>query len=94
LPEHIYAVTVPAGADLVASTDDPATDFDTYVYLRAAACDGAEVACNDDVDTQALNLRSTLTASNLTAGTYFLFVDGSSSSPGTGTYRLSVTVTP
>lgn len=94
LPEHIYAVTVPAGADLVASTDDPLTDFDTYVYMRAGGCTGGEVACNDDVDTQALNLKSTLTASNLAAGTYYLFVDGSSNSPGTGTYRLSVTVTP
>jgi hypothetical protein len=90
--EHVYTVTVGAGADLVVSTDNSTTDFDTYIYMRAASCDGAEVGCADDVDVAANNLTSTLTASNLGAGTYYIFVDGSSPAPGTGTYRLDVTV--
>ncbi|HTM23363.1 MAG TPA: PPC domain-containing protein [Kofleriaceae bacterium] len=94
LGEQIFSITVPAGADLTATTDNATTDFDTYLYLRTAACDGTEVACADDVDTVNNNLKSTLTATNLSAGTYYLFVDGSSNSPGTGTFKLDVTVAP
>jgi hypothetical protein len=97
MPEDIFEVTVGAGADLVASTDNSTTDFDTYVYMRSAgpnACDGAEVGCDDDVDAPGQNLTSTLSLTNLAAGTYFIFVDGSSRTPGTGTYRLDVNVTP
>jgi len=94
LPEHVYKLSIPAGADLVASTNNPATDFDTDLYLRSSTCDGAEIACADDVDPENHNLTSTLTATNLAGGTYYLFVDGSSNSPGTGTYQLDITVTP
>jgi len=93
-PEHVYTFTTAGPVDLVASTDDPATNFDTYVYLRSATCDGTEVACADDVDLTNHNLTSTLSVSALPAGTYYLFVDGSSPSPGTGTYQLTVTATP
>ncbi len=93
-PEHVYTFTTTAPANLVASTDDPATDFDTYLYLRSATCDGTEVACADDVNLANHNLASTLSVSALPAGTYYLFVNGSSPSPGTGTYHLTVTATP
>lgn len=93
-PEHIYRFTLAQASDVVATTDDPATRFDTVMYLRAAACDGAAVACNDDVDAPAGNFRSTLTATALAAGTYYLFVDGASAAAGTGAYRLTVTATP
>ncbi len=93
-PEHVYTFTTAGPVDLVASTDDPATDFDTYVYLRSATCGGTEVACADDVNLANHNLASTLSVSALPAGTYYLFVNGSSPSPGTGTYRLTVTATP
>lgn len=93
-PEHIYRFTLAQPSDVVATTDDAATRFDTVLYLRAASCDGAAVACGDDVDAPAGNFRSTLTATALAAGTYYLFVDGSSAAAGTGPYRLTVTATP
>jgi hypothetical protein len=79
---------------VVATTDDAATRFDTVLYLRATTCDGAAVTCGDDVDAPAGNFRSTLSASALAPGTYYLFVDGSSATAGTGPYRLTVTATP
>jgi len=95
-PEHLYRLDLAATSDVVATTDFAETDFDTYLYLRDGTdgCDGAEVGCDDDVDTEHQNLKSTLSVSGLAAGTYYLFVDGSSASPGTGTYRLQVTISP
>jgi hypothetical protein len=93
-PEHIYRFTLAAAANVVATTDDPATRFDTVLYLRSATCDGAAIACDDDVDAPAGNFRSTLSAPALPAGTYYLFVDGSSAAAATGPYRLTVTVSP
>jgi len=93
-PEHLYRIELAAASDLVATTDLPETDFDTYLYLRSTSCDGTEVGCHDDVDDEGYNLRSTLSLTALPAGVYYLFVDGSSASPGTGTYRLQVTVAP
>jgi hypothetical protein len=93
--EHIFRIDLAAAATLDASTDHAdATTFDTYLYLRANACDGAEIACHDDVDLPGHNLRSHLVAAGLAPGTYYLFVDGSSPYPGTGAYKLTVTVTP
>lgn len=98
-PEHIYQLTLAATSDVDATTDFAATGFDTVLYLRRAnstgnACTGEEVACQDDVDEVGGNLTSHLVATDLAAGDYYLFVDGSSAAPGTGTYRLQVTVTP
>jgi hypothetical protein len=93
-PEHIYRIDLAVESDLDISTDFAETTFDTYLYLRADTCTGAETGCHDDVDPQAVNLKSHLELDNIPAGTYFLFVDGSSASPGTGAYRLSVAATP
>lgn len=94
LPEHIYRIDLAVESNVDISTDFPETTFDTYLYLRADTCTGTETGCHDDVDPQAINLKSHLQVDTVPAGTYFLFVDGSSTSPGTGTYRLSVTATP
>ncbi len=93
-PERLFRIDVSVASDLDASTDDPATSFDTYLYLRRAACDGTEVECHDDVDVTMFNLRSHLTATALEPDTYYLVLDGSSAAPGTGDYRLTVSLTP
>jgi hypothetical protein len=92
--ERLYRIDVAATSSLDASTDDAATDFDTVLYLVADTCDGAEVACHDDVDVEMFNLRSHLVVPSLDPGTYYLIVDGSSPSPGTGSYQLAVSLTP
>jgi hypothetical protein len=93
-PERLFRIDVAVPSSLDASTDDPATDFDTYLYLRRAACDGAEVACADDVDPAMFNLRSHLVAPALAPDVYYLVLDGSSAAPGTGSYQLTVALTP
>jgi hypothetical protein len=92
-PERIFKFDVSAASDLDVSTDDPTTDFDTYLYLRKDSCDGMEVGCHDDVDVTMFNLRSHLVAPALEPGTYYLFLDGSSAAPGTGDYRIVVSLT-
>lgn len=93
LPEHIYTFTVGADSTFSATTDNTETNFDTYLYLRAATCSGTQVACHDDVDLVGGNLASTINVASLPANTYYLFVDGSSNASGTGTYRLDFTLT-
>jgi hypothetical protein len=62
------------------------------LYLRSATCDGTEVACEDDVAADRHDFKSLLEATALPPVTYYLYVDGSSLTSGTGHYRLDVTV--
>lgn len=94
-PEHIYRFVVEAPSSFTATTDLPGTNFDTYLYLRQGSpgsCDGTEVACHDDVDLPAQNLRSTISVPTLPIGTYYLFVDGSSPGQNSGQYELNATL--
>lgn len=91
--EALYRFDLAAPMALVARTDLPGTDFDTVLSLRGASCDGAELACADDVDLTGGVLASRLEAT-LPAGRYYLVVDGSSASPGTGSFRLRVELSP
>jgi hypothetical protein len=91
-PEHIYRLDLTGPTDLVATTDFPETNFDTYLYLREGTCDGPELTCHDDIDTPAINLKSRIEQTALPTGTYYLYVDGSSAPAGTGTYRLQITL--
>jgi hypothetical protein len=98
-PEHIFKLTVEVPSLLVASTDDAKnTTFDTELFLRKGSCDSVDIACVDDIDLGAGNLRSKLTTA-VDAGTYLLFVDKTSNfvsgPPGTKrTYHLTLTLTP
>ncbi|MBA3395957.1 MAG: hypothetical protein H0T89_25220 [Deltaproteobacteria bacterium] len=73
---------------VVASTDDPMTNFDSVLDLRSAACvtPAAHLVCNDDIS--ATNEKSRLTRS-LPIGTYYLIVEGRTVGD-TGTYGLKV----
>jgi hypothetical protein len=89
-PEKVYEYRLAAGkTSLTASTVNAATTFDTVVYIRRGTCTGQEVACNDDFT----GLQSTATVMNPTAGVYFIFVDGYSTS-AMGNFHLTVTTTP
>lgn len=67
--------------------------WDTVLYLRTACDDPAtQLACNDDGG-GSYGLRSMIDAGLLTAGTYYLFVDGLYSG-AFGDYTLQVTLTP
>ena len=68
-PERVYTFTVTERVRWSAMSEG----FDTTLYLRQASCGGAEVDCNDDIDTDT-NRGSSITAT-LAPGDYFLFVD-------------------
>jgi hypothetical protein len=87
--DSLFALVADVPMDVVFSTANDQTAFDTVIYLRRS-CDGAqtEFACNDDVSAQ--DPLSTLSA-RLDPGTYFLVVDAT---VGGGAFRLTVSVTP
>jgi hypothetical protein len=90
-PDAVYRLTLAtAGKTVTATTVGPATNYDTLIYMRRG-CSGAEIACNDDDPYDGYG-RSTITATNLAAGDYFIFVSGFG--PNAGAYTLTVTVTP
>lgn len=74
--ESLLRITIPEGAyDLVASTATSPDTVDSAIYLRSNCVDGAtEAVCNDDIDTDAGDYRSTATIQNAT-GSYTVFVD-------------------
>lgn len=86
--ESVYEIRVRDNRVLVATTESAATNADTVLYLRSAACaaDGSEMACNDDA--HPATKASTLTA-NLTPGVYYLVVDGNGTAP-TGGFEVAV----
>ncbi len=84
-PDRSYAFDLDGPTRLVARTEG----FDTVLYLRAG-CDGAEVACNDDVDTD--TDRGSLLDEVLGPGSYVLFVDAYDAR--VGTYALTLTFEP
>ena len=72
-PELIYRLSLAtAVSDVEISTVSGATTFDTLVYMRAG-CNGAEVACNDDVGS---DVHSDAHSGPLVAGDYDIFIDG------------------
>lgn len=90
-PEKLYILRlVNAVSSVTVSTDDPVTDYDTLIYMRRG-CEGTEVACSDDV-TASTNFTSRFVTGPLSAGDYYVFVDGFGH--GEGTYRMSITITP
>ncbi len=68
------------------TVDTIGTSFDTLIYIDQASCGGAFLGCDDD---SGGSLTSRLTATNVPAGGYVVFVDGYSSS-SSGPYTLHV----
>lgn len=82
-PDRVYALTLTESMNLVATTEG----FDTVLYLRRDACDGAELDCNDDVSDED---RGSRVAAGLLAGTYYLFVDAYDGDVGDFTLSLEL----
>jgi hypothetical protein len=87
--DSLFVLVADLPMDVVFSTANDQTAFDTVLYLRRS-CDAtpSELLCNDDVSAQ--DPLSTLSA-RLEPGTYFLVVDAT---VGGGAFRLTVTSTP
>lgn len=80
--EDVYELRILHPKVVVASTDMGSTVADTVLYIRGATCTDAtmELTCNDDISTSDHN--STVTASIVQPGTYYLVVDTKSSTGG------------
>ena len=81
--DRIYEVNISCAGSYTFTTCGGAS-WDTYLYLRSAVCGGTSIALNDD----ACSLQSSVTAS-LAPGTYYIHVEGFSSS-SQGAFNLSV----
>ncbi len=91
-PEVIYEIYVPERMVLVATTDFPATQVNTTLYLRERCGEPeTELGCNDDAD-------ASTTGSSLTVavdpGYYYLIVDGRDLAGSTGAFQLEVALFP
>ena len=84
-PDRAYAFTLPSRARLVARS----SGFDTILHVRAG-CDGDELACHDDVDTD--TDRGSRLDAILEPGAYVLFLDAYDHR--VGAFTLELTFTP
>jgi hypothetical protein len=96
-PEVAHRLTVPGAGPvrLLVSTDSPATQIDTVLYVDTACSGGRELGCNDDKP-RALGGRSELSVDVAGGDTVVVWVDsysGEMSLPG-GTYELRLVVRP
>jgi hypothetical protein len=79
--DRVYYVVLPATTTAGFRTCNAGTNYNTVLYLRRACTDTAtEVACNNDDATCGATSRSLLPATSLSAGIYYLFVDGNGAS--------------
>jgi len=93
-PEQVYQWTPNASGTATIQTCGAGTNFDTVLYIRNGSCaTGSELpgGCNDDACTNSTGLvRASRLTPTVTAGqTYFIIVDGYSTS--SGSFTLSVT---
>jgi len=79
--EHVYEVSIPTAGNWIISLCG--SSYDTYLFVGTTP-GGSEIGSNDD----ACGLQSELTA-NLSPGTYYVTVEGYSSS-GCGDYVLAI----
>jgi hypothetical protein len=82
--EQVVAVTIPTDGQWTFSLCDGGTDYDSWLDLATTCC-GAPFASNDDY----CGLQSELHCLQLTAGTYYLAIEGFSTA--TGNWSLDVT---
>lgn len=96
--DEVFRVAVPSPVSSLTATVTPYGDagsFQPVVYIRSSPCSdvgftdggpGSELAC----DAPFSNTTATATATTVPAGTYYVWVDGTSSSYGPGTLTVSV----
>lgn len=88
-PDMVYSFSVSSLSDFSASLSTTSAGYWPAVYLRGPSCTGSDLVCNVAA---AAGGSVTLRRGSLTPGTYFLFIDGASTS--SGPFVLSATLSP
>jgi len=83
--DQIVEIVIPNDGEWTFSLCDGGTTYDSYLYLRTACCSGTVLWVVDDY----CGLQSEIHCLFLTAGTYYLAVEGFGG--GTGSWQLDVT---
>lgn len=84
-PEVAHQINIPGElASLSVTTDGSA--YDTVLYIRAAECTAADFDCDDD---GGAGTQSLIELADVSAGLYFIFVDGFSANSGSYTLTVS-----
>ena len=83
-PDAVFAWTAPTSGTW--NFDLFNSGFDTSLYVRSASCTGSEVDCDDDYWGVA---GASYFSASLTAGLYYVFVDGYGSGD-CGSYQLDI----
>ncbi|MEZ4802915.1 MAG: hypothetical protein R2797_09075 [Gelidibacter sp.] len=90
-----YTFTSPVDIDIVASTDNAGTDFDTQMRVFSGTCGSLDcVANNDDVDIDNFNYNAEVQFSAQADVTYYIFLGGWNTSAGTYELTISEFVPP
>ncbi|MBU1937958.1 T9SS type A sorting domain-containing protein [bacterium] len=87
----IYEVTIGEDADYEFSLCNTATGWDSRIYLHDACCGGTQIIWDDDDCDSPVGLMSLISCDDaiaLTAGTYYVTVEGYSGA--TGAYQLDI----
>ncbi|NVB85062.1 MAG: hypothetical protein HOV81_42235 [Kofleriaceae bacterium] len=85
-PDRLYTLTIPALKTLRLDTNG--STFDTLLSLMGAACTEPSTQCDDNSGTTAG--ASSITRSNIAAGTYVVAVDAANTTTVLGNYTLHV----
>jgi len=86
----VYSFTLTNPADVIVDLVGSGSFDDTVLFVKSGDCaTGTEIACNDDFGDNYNHSQVTLT--NLSAGTYYIFVDGYDGSAGDYTLALRLT---
>ena len=83
--DKVYFLNLPVPVASL-TLDTLATSFDTVLLFMDGTC-GTTLACSDDFD---LGLQSSITQTNVAAGSYAVVIDGWSSTTNSGPFTLTV----
>jgi hypothetical protein len=86
-PDRAHRWIAPAPGTYVIDTNG--TEFDTILYVRSS-CAGANLACNDDIDTEAMMYTSRVTVTATTAGQEFIIVVDGFTTGDQGAFTVNV----
>lgn len=88
-PDKVYVLTVPGALDTL-EVDTIGTTLDTVLYVKEQICTNPDIGCNDEGPGPFGS--STVSLTNLAAGSYMIIVDGWNGNSGDYTLNVQGTI--